>query len=239
MDDVAVLVAQHLDLDMARIGDVFLDENPVVIERRGGFRPRPLEAFLHFGRRMGDAHAFAAAARRRLDHHRIPDLGSGLDRPRQPSRWCRQSPEASKPPQPRQASWPRSCRPSAAIARALGPMNTMPSASRALAKACLLGEEPVSRVHGFRSRLPARGDDLVDDQIGLGRGCRADVHPLVGHRGVQRTDVGVRKDGDRPDAHAPRCPDHPAGDLAAIGNQQFLEHRCPVCRPFYLPVAGP
>src|SRR6202142_3439260 len=33
IDDVAVLVAQHLNLDMARIGDEFLDEHAVVAER--------------------------------------------------------------------------------------------------------------------------------------------------------------------------------------------------------------
>jgi hypothetical protein len=36
MNDVAVLVAEHLDLDMARIDDEFLDEDAIVAE--GGFR---------------------------------------------------------------------------------------------------------------------------------------------------------------------------------------------------------
>src|SRR5262249_49271801 len=38
MNDIAVLVSQHLNLDVARIDDIFLDEYPVVAE--GGFRLR-------------------------------------------------------------------------------------------------------------------------------------------------------------------------------------------------------
>ena len=40
MDDMAVLVAQHLDLDVARIGDEFLDEDAVVAEGDLGLRAR-------------------------------------------------------------------------------------------------------------------------------------------------------------------------------------------------------
>ena len=36
IDDVAVLVAKHLDFDVAGIDDEFLDEHPVVAERRLG-----------------------------------------------------------------------------------------------------------------------------------------------------------------------------------------------------------
>jgi hypothetical protein len=36
-----VLVAEHLDLDVARVLDELLEEHPVVAERRLGFRARP------------------------------------------------------------------------------------------------------------------------------------------------------------------------------------------------------
>jgi hypothetical protein len=36
VDDIAVAVAEHLDLDMARPLDIFLDQHPVVAERRSG-----------------------------------------------------------------------------------------------------------------------------------------------------------------------------------------------------------
>ncbi len=47
MDDVAVLVAEHLNLDMARLLDIFLDEHAVVAEARLRLRLRRVEAFLH------------------------------------------------------------------------------------------------------------------------------------------------------------------------------------------------
>src|SRR5215475_2229948 len=74
MDDVAVLVAKHLDLDVARIDDEFLDEHPVVAERGFRLRARARKTLGDFAGRMRDAHAFAAAAGGRLDHDREADL---------------------------------------------------------------------------------------------------------------------------------------------------------------------
>jgi hypothetical protein len=58
-----VLVAEHLDLDVARIGDELLHEDAVVAEGACGFRLRPREALRDLAGREGDAHALAAAAR--------------------------------------------------------------------------------------------------------------------------------------------------------------------------------
>src|SRR6266705_1425604 len=45
MDDAAVLVAEHLDLDVAGVDDEFLDEDPVIAERGFRLRARAGEAF--------------------------------------------------------------------------------------------------------------------------------------------------------------------------------------------------
>ena len=112
IDDVAVLVAEHLDLDMARIDDEFLDEDAVVAEGGRGFRLRPRKAFRHLAGRMGDAHALAAAAGRRLDHHRIADLVGDLHGMRRVFDDRRDGRERSRPsPRPPPSST-RSCRPS-------------------------------------------------------------------------------------------------------------------------------
>ena len=71
----AVAVGQHLDLDVARRLDVALEEHPVVAERRARLALRPHEAFAQVALVERDAHALAAAAGRRLDHHGIADLG--------------------------------------------------------------------------------------------------------------------------------------------------------------------
>ena len=51
------------------------------------------------------------------------------------------------------------------------------------------------------------------------------MHRLVGHRDMARAAVGVGKDRDRLDAEPPRRLDDPAGDLAAIGDQDLGEHQ--------------
>ena len=91
-------------------------------------------------------------------------------------------------------------------------------------KRLALGEEAVARMHRLGAGRLAGLDDLVDDQIALGRGRRADVHRLVRHLDMQRVAVGVGIDRDGLDAHPARGLDDPAGDLAAIGDQDALEH---------------
>jgi hypothetical protein len=58
-------------------------------------------------------------------------------------------------------------------------------------------------MHGFRTRIAAGLDDLVNLEIGLRGRRRPDMHRLVGHLDMQRIAVGVGIDGDRLDAH--RC----------------------------------
>ena len=50
---------------------------------------------------------------------------------------------------------------------------------------------------------------------------------VVGHAHVQRRAVGFGVDGDGLDAELAAGADHAHGDLAAVGDQDFLEHRAP------------
>ena len=63
-----MLVAQNLNLDMARVDDELLDEHAVVAEGRLGLGLGAGEAFLHLAFGIGDAHALAAATGGSLDH---------------------------------------------------------------------------------------------------------------------------------------------------------------------------
>src|SRR5205823_9694423 len=65
---------------------------------------------------------------------------------------------------------------------------------------------------------------LVDDQIALRRRRRADADRCVRHPDVERVLVGVGIDRDRLDPQAPSRLDDPAGDLAAVGDENALEH---------------
>ncbi len=69
-----VAVAEHLELDVARVAEIFLHVDGVVAERRAGFgRGLAHQAFELFLARH-DLHAAPAAARRRLDQDRVADL---------------------------------------------------------------------------------------------------------------------------------------------------------------------
>ena len=70
----------------------------------------------------------------------------------------------------------------------------------------------------------AGGDDPVLDEIALRCGRGADVDGLVGHFHMHRVAVCVGIDRDGRNPHLLRRLDDTTGDLAAIGDQYFLEH---------------
>ena len=110
------------------------------------------------------------------------------------------------------------------MAPGLGPMKTMPALRQRARKGFALGQEAVAGMHRLRAGLAAGLDDLVDQQIALGRGRRADQHRVIGHFDMQRIAVGLGIHGYRLDPHAARSLDDPAGDLAAICDQNSFEH---------------
>jgi hypothetical protein len=79
----------------------------------------------------------------------------------------------------------------------------------------------------LRARLFASRDDLLDLEIRFRGWWRPDMHGLVGHLDMQRVFVSIRINGDGLDAHLTGGLDDPAGDFAAIGNQNFVEHVTP------------
>ena len=126
------------------------------------------------------------------------------------------------------------------MALGFGPMKTMPACGERAGEGLALGEKAVARMHRFGAARFAGGDDLVDDEVALRRGRRADQHGVVGHFDMERVAVGLGIDRDGRNAHAARGLDDPAGDLAAIGNQDSLEHtRCEFPRTGPLPLRAP
>ena len=74
MHDAAVRVAEHLDFDVARGGDEFLDQHAGIAENRLGFALRSLERGREVDVGVDAAHTAPAAAGDRLDQHGIADL---------------------------------------------------------------------------------------------------------------------------------------------------------------------
>ena len=74
MDDVAVPVAEHLNLDVARLGNVPFNEAHRITEAGLSFSLRAFERGPEIRRFPDQPHALAATARAGLDHHRIADF---------------------------------------------------------------------------------------------------------------------------------------------------------------------
>src|SRR5215470_3440844 len=79
MDDVAVSVGEHLDLDVSRIVEVALDVDRRVREVRLPFPLRRLEGTGDLIRVANDLHPLPAAPGRSLDQQGVADLVSELE----------------------------------------------------------------------------------------------------------------------------------------------------------------
>ena len=202
--DVAVLVGQHLGLDVPRAVEVPLDEALAAAE--GGHR-------LAHGRvvqlgdlldRAGDLQAATAAAERRLDGDRQPELLRRTPRPRR-----RRTPGPAVPAHLRGAGALRRC----AGRTTLSPRSRMAAGRRAdpgepgvddrLGEVGVLGQEPVPGVHGVGPAAAGDVEELVEDQVRLGGRGAAQGEGLVGRLHVQRVAVGVGVHRDRRDARHP------------------------------------
>ena len=79
-------------------------------------------------------------------------------------------------------------------------------------------------MNGFRTAPPRHAHDPVNAQVALGRRGRTDVIRLIRVAHVQRLAVRVRIDGHRADAHLATGAHHAQGNLAAVGNEDLVEH---------------
>ena len=89
----------------------------------------------------------------------------------------------------------------------------------------VLRQEAVARMHGVGAGDLAGGDDLVDVEIAVARRRRADADAFVGEPHMHGVGVGGRMHDHGLDAELLAGAQHPKGDLAAIGDEDFLEHR--------------
>jgi hypothetical protein len=223
IDHVAMLVAQHLDFDMAGIDDEFFDEDAVVAERSLGFGLGETKALGDLGLGMGDPHTLAAAAGGSLDHHGIADLVGDLhgvfvvfDHA-----------EMAGNGRHLGGRGPLLGFDFVAHGRdraGIGTDEDDPRLLKRARKGLAFGQKSVAGMDGFCAGRAASLDDLVDHQIALGRGWRPDEDRVVGHFDVKSVAVGFRIDGDRLDSHSTGGLDDAAGDLAAVGDQNSFEH---------------
>jgi len=226
VDDGAVRIPEHLHLDVARAGDVFLDQDARVAE--GG-----LALALGRGEAVGEVfsaidlfHPLAAAAGDGLDQHRIADgVGFLLQA-------VRRLVLAQIAGGDRHAGLDHQ-----GFGGVLQTHGADGGGGRAdpdqsggydgLGKVGVLGQEAIARVDGLGARGLGGSQNLGGVQIGFAGRGRADQDGLIGLADVQRLGIGFGIDGDGPDAHAAGSPEDATGDLATIGDQDGFEHgRC-------------
>jgi hypothetical protein len=93
-----------------------------------------------------------------------------------------------------------------------------------LGEAGVFRQEAIAGVNGLGARNLAGGDNLRDVQIGLGRRGRADADAFIGQPHPHGASIGFGMDRDRGNAHFLARPMDAEGDLAAIGDEDFVEH---------------
>ena len=219
-----MFVAKHLNFDVARIDDEFLDEDAVVAERRFGLRFRAGVTFSHFLPRSRDPHAFAAAAGGGLDHDRIADfigdphrLDFILDDPKMAGH----------------RGYVRGGRCLLALylvahggdSFGIGTDENDPRRSERARKSFALGQKPIPRVDCLSPAAQARCHDFVDDKVTLRGRRRPDGNRGVRHLDMQRVLVGIGINRDSLDLKPARRLDDTACYLATVGDQNPLEHR--------------
>ena len=218
-----MLVAQHLDLNVARVLHELLDEHAVVAEGGQPLALGRLEPVAHVGLAPGEPHALAAAAGRGLHHHGVADFG------RDPHRVLGVVDLADEARHDRHARLPRELLRLDLVAHRRDGVGRRPDEGDArlgarFGEALPLGQEAVARVDGVRPGLLGGSQDAVGAQVALGRRRRPQPHRLVRHAHVRRALIGVGIDRHGGDPHPLGSADDPTGNLAPVRDQDFREH---------------
>jgi hypothetical protein len=217
-----VVVAEDLDLDVARPVDVALEDQRVVAERAGGLALGALERGVDLVGRAHDAHALAAAAGRGLDQEREADRQrlaaqgravlrvavvaghhrhAGGDRPRLGGLLrAEQRDHHGRRADERQAG-----------------------GGDRLGEAGVLRQEAVAGVDRVGAAGLGRRDDAIDRQVAVAGRRRAEPDGEVGEAEVGRVGVGVGEHRDGAEAHLATGAQHARGDLAAVGDQHAVD----------------
>ena len=233
MHDLAALIAENLHLDMARSRHVFFDQHARVAKGALRLARGALQGGFEFARRIDAAHALAAAAGDRLDEHGIADPpGLLLEKRRRllVAVIARHDGDAGFLHQ--------------RLGRVLQAHRAdrggwRPDEDDACPRATfgefgVFGKEAIAGMDATRAGLLGQSYDPAARQVAFARRGRPDLMRLVGEPRVQRAAIRLRIDRDRAHAEPPRRANDPAGDLAAVGDQNGFEHARSPERPCVL-----
>ena len=223
VDQVAVRVAEQLDLDMAGAFNQLFEIDLVVAEGGLGLAPRRLHQIGHLLGGADGAHAAPAAAPARLQHHREADAPGFRQRrgriggERTGGRHHRHGGRLGQ-----RARFHLVAEGAHHIGR--GADEGDAGLGAGFGEIGILGQETIARVNRVALRMPGDADDGGYVEIGLDRTL---VLPqkvaFVCLESVQRVAVLARIDRHRGDAQLSRGAEHADGDLAAVGHQQLVD----------------
>ena len=223
MNDVAVGVAKHLHLNMARALDILFNQDMRIAERGGSLSLTRGERVGEISRSFDLAHPLAAATCDGLNEHGVADLSGAFLK----KRWVLIIAYIAR--RHGHARLGHQClgcilqahRGDAARVR---PDPDEASVDHGLRKFGVFREETIARMDSLGSAGLCRGDNLLTHQIALTRRRRPDMHCLVGFPHMQRLSISIRIDCNRANAHVARGTDNPASNLAPIGDEEGLNH---------------
>ena len=223
VDPDAVLVAQHLHLDVARVLDELLAVDLRRVEGGAGFGLARVERLHDLGPLPDDPHATPAAAGGSFEHDRIADPVRHLER------LGRILQGDLAPRHDRHARLHRDLSRLRLVTHEADRLGRRTderdgAGPAHLGEGGVLGQEPVARVDRLAVGDGRRGDDRRDVEIAQARGVGPDADRLVGHAHGQRVRVGLRVRQHRADAELAAGADDPQRDFTTIGDQDLVEH---------------
>ncbi len=208
----AVRVGEHLHLDVPGALQQRFAEHRAVAERRLGLAPGTRDGLRQLLLRPDHPHTPATAARGRLDQQREHVGGLGVELGQH--RHARRGHPLLR----------GDLRPHGLDGLRGRPDPGQPGGQHRAGEVGVLGEEPVTGVHRVRPGPQSGVDQQVGAQVRLGRGGAGQPDGRIGLLDVRRVGVRVGVHGDRRDAEVAARADDATGDLAAVRDQQGLDH---------------
>ena len=223
MNDIAMFIAKHLHLDMARALNIFFNEDMRIAERCAGLT-------LARGERVGEVrcvinltHPLTAAPRDSLNQHWISNLGGLLAKERRILIFAdiaRGHGHTRRGHQFLGGILQAHC----GDARRVRPHPDQASIDNRLRKFRIFREEAIAGMDCLCASRLGSGDDLLAHQIAFPRRRRPDMHRRIGFLHMQRLRIGIRIDRYCADSHFSRRADNPESNLAPIGDEERLDH---------------
>ena len=223
VNDVAVPIGKDLNFDVARSSDEFLDEHAAGAECGCDFAHGSFKFSLEIAFLVDPPQAAAAAAGGRFDQDRIADLARAL---------------LQKIGVLAFAMIAGHDRHARLLHQRLGAILQPHGADRGRRRAdedktslfagfseiAALGQEAVAGMHAFGARFLGGIDQAFDAEIAFTRLRRPDEIGLVAKPPMQRVRIGGRIHGNRAHSQSLGRAGDAAGNFAAVGNKDGVEH---------------